>query len=71
MSEGRTMPGGLPGPVPGRGNGEDQSGLPLAGATGPRAGATMTPGAWGKVGRNKPCPCGSGKKFKHCHGKVV
>ena len=24
---------------------------------------------WGKVGRNAPCPCGSGKKFKHCHGK--
>ncbi|MHC9509907.1 preprotein translocase subunit SecA [Kangiella sp. M94] len=23
-----------------------------------------------KVGRNEPCPCGSGKKFKHCHGKV-
>jgi preprotein translocase subunit SecA len=22
----------------------------------------------GKVGRNDPCPCGSGKKFKHCHG---
>ncbi|HIO14122.1 MAG TPA: preprotein translocase subunit SecA [Chromatiales bacterium] len=24
-----------------------------------------------KVGRNKPCPCGSGKKFKHCHGKLA
>lgn len=24
-----------------------------------------------KVGRNEPCPCGSGKKFKHCHGKVA
>ncbi len=23
---------------------------------------------WGKVQRNAPCPCGSGKKFKHCHG---
>jgi preprotein translocase subunit SecA len=23
-----------------------------------------------KVGRNEKCPCGSGKKFKHCHGKV-
>ena len=23
-----------------------------------------------KVGRNDPCPCGSGKKYKHCHGKV-
>jgi preprotein translocase subunit SecA len=23
-----------------------------------------------KVGRNEPCPCGSGKKFKHCHGAL-
>ena len=23
-----------------------------------------------KVGRNEKCPCGSGKKFKHCHGKI-
>jgi preprotein translocase subunit SecA len=26
------------------------------------------PATWGKVQRNAPCPCGSGKKFKHCHG---
>ncbi len=26
------------------------------------------PGTWGKVGRNEQCPCGSGKKYKHCHG---
>jgi preprotein translocase subunit SecA len=26
---------------------------------------------WGNPGRNDPCPCGSGKKFKHCHGKIV
>ena len=26
--------------------------------------------SWGKVPRNAPCPCGSGKKHKHCHGKV-
>ncbi|MBN9038732.1 MAG: preprotein translocase subunit SecA [Rhizobiales bacterium] len=26
------------------------------------------PSTWGKVGRNELCPCGSGKKFKHCHG---
>lgn len=25
---------------------------------------------WGRVPRNSPCPCGSGKKYKHCHGKV-
>jgi preprotein translocase subunit SecA len=29
------------------------------------------PTTWGKVGRNESCPCGSGKKFKHCHGKYV
>ena len=28
------------------------------------------PATWGRVGRNEPCPCGSGKKFKHCHGQV-
>ena len=27
------------------------------------------PATWGKVGRNEDCPCGSGKRFKHCHGK--
>ncbi|WP_414653776.1 SEC-C metal-binding domain-containing protein [Hyphomicrobium sp.] len=27
------------------------------------------PATWGKVSRNAPCPCGSGKKYKHCHGK--
>ena len=27
------------------------------------------PTSWGKVGRNEACPCGSGKKFKHCHGR--
>jgi preprotein translocase subunit SecA len=26
---------------------------------------------WGKVGRNETCPCGSGKKFKHCHGALA
>ena len=25
----------------------------------------------GKIGRNDPCPCGSGKKYKHCHGKLT
>jgi len=27
------------------------------------------PTTWGKVGRNEECPCGSGKKYKHCHGR--
>jgi preprotein translocase subunit SecA len=25
---------------------------------------------WGRVARNEPCPCGSGKKYKHCHGAI-
>ncbi|MEO1640318.1 MAG: SEC-C metal-binding domain-containing protein, partial [Pseudomonadota bacterium] len=29
------------------------------------------PNTWGNPGRNDPCPCGSGKKFKHCHGRLV
>ncbi|MFD1330290.1 preprotein translocase subunit SecA [Mycoplana ramosa] len=28
----------------------------------------QNPSTWGKVARNEPCPCGSGKKYKHCHG---
>ena len=29
------------------------------------------PATWGNPGRNDECPCGSGKKFKHCHGRLV
>ena len=29
------------------------------------------PASWGKVGRNEDCPCGSGRKYKHCHGKYA
>ena len=28
------------------------------------------PNTWGRVSRNDPCPCGSGKKYKHCHGRI-
>jgi preprotein translocase subunit SecA len=28
------------------------------------------PETWGRISRNAPCPCGSGKKFKHCHGQI-
>jgi preprotein translocase subunit SecA len=28
------------------------------------------PTTWGRVSRNAECPCGSGKKYKHCHGAV-
>ncbi|MEZ5871150.1 MAG: preprotein translocase subunit SecA [Nitratireductor sp.] len=29
------------------------------------------PASWGKIGRNEACPCGSGLKYKHCHGKFA
>jgi len=28
------------------------------------------PSTWGKVSRNAACPCGTGKKYKHCHGRL-
>jgi len=46
----------------------------LVGANGNGAQAQRNPKdpkSWGKVGRNEPCPCGSGKKYKHCHGKYA
>jgi preprotein translocase subunit SecA len=55
--------------------GEDEMALALAPAlAGNGNGAQVQrkasdPSSWGKVGRNQLCPCGSGKKFKHCHGK--
>ena len=33
--------------------------------------STSDPSSWGQVGRNEPCPCGSGKRYKHCHGQLV
>jgi preprotein translocase subunit SecA len=29
------------------------------------------PATWGNPSRNDPCPCGSGERFKNCHGKLV
>jgi preprotein translocase subunit SecA len=42
-------------------------------AASPAEAATMQPieRQYAKVGRNDACPCGSGKKFKHCHGKLA
>jgi len=45
---------------PGSGNGADRAGPRLAGP----------PSPWARTPRNAPCPCGSGKKYKHCHGRV-
>ena len=53
-----------------RGHGANGAHAPLPART-RQAAATMNPldpGTWGKVPRNAPCPCGSGKKYKHCHG---
>jgi preprotein translocase subunit SecA len=36
-----------------------------------RAPVSSLPEGWQRTGRNAPCPCGSGKKFKHCHGALV
>ncbi|MDG1210005.1 MAG: preprotein translocase subunit SecA [Paracoccaceae bacterium] len=47
---------------------EERGGQPLRSAS-----VTLDPNdpsTWGKVGRNDACPCGSGKKYKHCHGKA-
>jgi preprotein translocase subunit SecA len=33
--------------------------------------ADATPGAYPTASRNAPCPCGSGLKFKHCHGQIA
>ncbi|WP_284264966.1 preprotein translocase subunit SecA [Roseicyclus amphidinii] len=41
-------------------------------AEGARPGFDETdPATWGNPGRNDPCPCGSGNKFKHCHGRLA
>ncbi|MDX9886059.1 preprotein translocase subunit SecA [Thauera sp.] len=42
----------------------------LGNAEGAEGGAQAPASAGPKVGRNDPCPCGSGKKYKHCHGKL-
>ncbi|MGE0845310.1 MAG: preprotein translocase subunit SecA [Flavobacteriaceae bacterium] len=49
---------------------DDMAPPPAIGLAPPRSGDRdpANPASWGKVGRNEPCPCGSGKKFKHCHG---
>jgi preprotein translocase subunit SecA len=61
---------------------EDGTGAPTGIAAAAAGGARGTPGGQAqgktapievgeKVGRNDPCPCGSGKKYKHCHGRAA
>jgi preprotein translocase subunit SecA len=53
--------------------GEDELALAAAsadaGRIAPSARKSDDPSTWGKIGRNEACPCGSGKKYKHCHGR--
>jgi preprotein translocase subunit SecA len=52
--------------------GEDEMSFAQLASSPPTAPADRdpnSPATWGKVGRNEVCPCGSGKKFKHCHGR--
>ncbi len=42
---------------------------PAAAAATPAVTQQRTASEWDRVGRNDPCPCGSGKKFKKCHGQ--
>ena len=49
------------------GLGADEEGADVLGATDFRDQQAALP----KVVRNDPCPCGSGKKFKHCHGQLA
>jgi len=49
--------------------GEPLESEPVKSATSAVSATSSVSSAFGKVGRNDPCPCGSGKKFKKCHGK--
>ena len=53
-------------PPPGYGGGGRGRGRAAAVAVDPKDSST-----WGKVGRNAACPCDSGRKYKHCHGRVA
>jgi preprotein translocase subunit SecA len=64
--DGRPGPGGLPTarptPAPAQVAPPQQEGEPPQGST---------PAAWAATPRNAPCPCGSGKRYKNCHGDVT
>jgi len=46
-------------------------GLPIDDNTAPGASAGQAEDDWSKTSRNALCPCGSGKKYKRCHGSVA
>jgi preprotein translocase subunit SecA len=49
---------------------EPEKRAPLQSRRGDGAVDPKDPATWGRVSRNALCPCGSGKKYKHCHGKM-
>jgi preprotein translocase subunit SecA len=51
---------------------EEEEGLHIAAGhrVNPEDRDPANPATWGRVGRNESCPCGSGKKFKQCHGML-
>ena len=64
MAAGRELTGenaAMMGLLPDGLNAEQRQALPV----------TALPEGWENTGRNASCPCGSGKKFKHCHGALV
>ncbi|MBN9008649.1 MAG: SEC-C domain-containing protein [Rhizobiales bacterium] len=61
-------------PLTGENDAVDQASLawqPAQSRTAAAAIDPQDPSTWGKVGRNEMCPCGSGKKYKHCHGRLA
>jgi preprotein translocase subunit SecA len=63
-------------PRTGRNEMDGPDGEPVAARTAPTQRRAPTPAdpnrpeTWGRVARNQACPCGSGKKYKHCHGAI-
>jgi preprotein translocase subunit SecA len=63
-----------PAPPPMNERALEMAGVALAGGSAEQRAAvplTALPAGFERTGRNAPCPCGSGKKFKHCHGALV
>ncbi|UHQ19930.1 preprotein translocase subunit SecA [Lysobacter sp. KIS68-7] len=53
------------------GLGADEEAAQVASALDGQSLELLPPGRTARVGRNDPCPCGSGKKYKHCHGQLA
>ena len=64
--ESRMDPSQSPAPQQQRPQQQQPQGVPVRNTVDPN-----DPSTWSSIGRNSPCPCGSGKKYKHCHGKAV